>query len=60
MRKCRMYHCHRPITGCFGFVKAKDFLAYLRGERETVRELYGLCAEKVSIRFSRWFARRSE
>ncbi len=43
MRECMI--CRDPITECFGFVLARDFLAAVRGELESKppRELCGGC-----------------
>lgn len=43
--------CKRPISGCFGFVRARDYLEFLEGKRKRVGELCGICVEKVLRRY---------
>jgi hypothetical protein len=44
-RVCANPTCRKPLSACFGFVVARDFLADLAGTRPAteVRELCGLC-----------------
>lgn len=45
-RKCIGVGCGRVLQGCFGFVLARDVVAYIEGRRaETPRELCGRCSE---------------
>jgi hypothetical protein len=43
--------CDGHITGCFGFVIARDMLEYYEGKRraEDIRELCGRCVLRFSI-----------
>jgi hypothetical protein len=49
MRLCSNSACKAPIYGCFGTIKAGDFLEALAGTRiqSNIRELCPKCATKV-------------
>ena len=50
-RRYCMFNCGTEITACFGFVLARDFVAFAQGKLEAtkVREMCGKCNMMVGL-----------